>query len=322
MLDTDLLIRQVVELIRNRFELYYVGLFLVDEAGEWAVLRAGTGKAGQAMLARGHRIRVGEGMIGWSVANLQARIASKAEADAVRLVTSELPDTRSEAALPLRSRGRIIGALTVQDDKPDVFDEDIINVLQAMADQVAVALDNARLFAESQQLLETERRAFGEASRDAWRQLALARPDLSYVSNESDVVSPAGRRWLPVMVQASQTGETTWDGGSTVVIPIKIRERVEGVIRLRKPDGAGRWTEGEIDLMETLAVQLSAALESARLYRDTQQRAVRDRLVGDLTARMRETLDLEIVLETAVQGIGEALGLEALDVRLLEPDSV
>ncbi len=320
-LDTDPLIRQVVRLIRDRFDLYYVGLFLVDESGEWAVLRAGTGEAGRVMLERGHRIRVGEGMVGWSVANVQARIASKAEADAVRLVTSELPDTRSEAALPLRSRGRVLGALTVQDDVPDAFDEDIINVLQTMADQVAVALDNARLFTESQELLEAERRAYGEASREAWRQIAVARPDVGYLCDEHDAVNPISHRWKDEMVQAGQEGEVVWDGGATLALPIKIRERVEGVIRLRKPDDASKWTKDEIELMETLADQLSAALESARLYRDTQRRAVRDRLISDLTARMRETLDVEIVLETAVEGIGETLELEALDALLLESDT-
>ena len=109
-LDADLLIRQVVELIRERFGLYYVGLFLTDEASEWAVLRAGTGDAGQEMLARGHRLKIGlEGMIGWSIANAKARVALYAEEDIVRKVTAELPETRSEAALPLRSRGQVLG---------------------------------------------------------------------------------------------------------------------------------------------------------------------------------------------------------------------
>jgi nitrogen fixation/metabolism regulation signal transduction histidine kinase len=94
-LDSDQLIRRAVELIRERFDLYYVGLFLVDETREWAVLQAGTGEAGRAMLARGHRLRVGEGMVGWSVAHAQARIALEAEEDAVRKVAPELPETRS-----------------------------------------------------------------------------------------------------------------------------------------------------------------------------------------------------------------------------------
>ncbi len=160
-LDPDQLMAQVVELIREHFGLYYVGLFLVDEAGEWAVLRAGTGVAGQAMLSRGHRIRVGQGMVGWSVAQDQARVALQAEADAMRLSPGELPDTQSEAALPLRTREAVVGALTVQSTEPDAFDERMLSALQVMADQVAVALDNARLYVESQEALEAVRRAYG-----------------------------------------------------------------------------------------------------------------------------------------------------------------
>ncbi|MCP4515065.1 MAG: HAMP domain-containing protein, partial [Delftia sp.] len=174
-LDTEQLIHDVVELIVDRFELYYVGLFLVDVQGEWAVLQAGTGDAGLAMMARGHRLRVGEGMIGWSIANAQPRVAREAEKDAVRQVMAELPDTRSEAAIPLRSRERVLGALTVQHTIPDAFDPDSLAVLQTMADQLAVTLDNARLLAASQAALEAERRAYGELSREAWVQLSRER---------------------------------------------------------------------------------------------------------------------------------------------------
>ena len=116
-------------MIRERFGLYYVGLFELDPGGEWAILRAGTGEAGSAMLARGHRIRVAEGMIGWSVEHGQSRVALAADEDAVRLATAELPETRSEAALPLRSRGRVRGALTVQHRQPGAFDPDTLAVL-------------------------------------------------------------------------------------------------------------------------------------------------------------------------------------------------
>ena len=99
-LDAEQLIQQTVDLIRERFGLYYVGLFLLDATGQWAVLRAGTGEAGRAMLARGHRLKVGEGMIGWCIANAQARIALDASEDVMRVAPPELPETRSEAALP------------------------------------------------------------------------------------------------------------------------------------------------------------------------------------------------------------------------------
>jgi GAF domain-containing protein len=316
-LEIERLIQQVVELIRERFDLYYVGLFLTDEAGEWAVLRAGSGEAGQAMLARGHRIKVGEGMVGWSVAHAQARVALEAAEDAVRLATAELPDTRSEAALPLHSRGQVLGALTVQSTQPGTFDQDTMVALQIMTDQVAVALDNARLFAEAREALEAERRAYSELSREAWGELLKVRANLGFLKSKHRL-SPAGDVWRPDMGAAIRTGQTILgeDGATSLTTPIKARGQVIGVIGARKPDDAGTWTQDEIALLETLAEQLSVALESARLYQDTQRRAVRERLTGEVTARMRETFDVETVLKTAAQEVRQALGLPEVVVRL------
>ena len=153
-LDPNELMRNVVELVRSRFDLYYTGLFLVDDNNEWAILRAGTGEAGAAMLARGHRLRVGSGsMVGWTIGNARPRVALQAGEDPIRLASPDLPDTRSEAALPLRSRGQVIGAISVQSKIPNAFDSTTITLLESMADQVAVALDNARLFAEAEAAL-------------------------------------------------------------------------------------------------------------------------------------------------------------------------
>jgi len=316
-LDPDQLIQQTVELIRERFSLYYVGMFLVDETREWALLHAGTGDAGQAMLARGHRIKVGDGMIGWSIAHAEARVALEAGEDATRLATAELPETRSEAAIPLRSRGQILGSLTVQDTRPGAFDRDIITVLQMMADQVAVALDNARLFAESQKALEAERRAYGELSREAWTELLRSHSSLGFLSNRQGV-SPLGDQRRPEMETAIRTGQMALDenGASRLIIPVKVRGQVVAVVGGRKPQDAGEWAAEEIALVEAVTEQLSLALESARLYQDTQRRAERERVTGQLTARIRESLDVETVLKTAVREIGEALGLAALDVRM------
>ncbi|MEJ2560791.1 MAG: GAF domain-containing protein [Anaerolineae bacterium] len=167
-LDPDQLLRQVVDLARERFDLYYVGLFLLDEERKFAVLRAGTGEAGQQMLAQGHKLEVGgDSMIGQCVARSEARIALDVGEEAARFDNPFLPETRSEMALPLRSRGRVIGAMTVQSVQEAAFDEADIAVMQTMADQVAVAIDNAQLFAQTQAaLLEmeaTQRRYLGQA---------------------------------------------------------------------------------------------------------------------------------------------------------------
>jgi GAF domain-containing protein/HAMP domain-containing protein len=318
MLDRQRLVQQVVELIRDRFDLYYVGLFLSDSDGEWAVLAAGTGEAGRMMLARGHRIQVGQGMVGWSVAHGNWRVAEEAAADAVRLATPELPETRSEAALPLRSRGRTLGALTVQHTQPGAFDPDTMAVLQTMADQVAVALDNAALFAESEEALGVLRRAYGEVSRQSWRELAQARPDWGYRwrgSAQGDG-RRAGGELVPV--EAGVEG-TPGDDDRSLAIPLKVRDEVIGVLGFRKRTGEANWTQEEIGLLETMTGQLEVALESARLYQDTQRRAAEEQLLGEVTARMRETLDVDTVLQTAIQEIGAALGLSRVEVRMGEP---
>jgi GAF domain-containing protein/HAMP domain-containing protein len=320
-LDVEGLIKQVVELIRDRFDLYYVGMFLLDESGEWAVLHAGTGEAGQALLARGHRRRVGEGMIGWSVEHGEARIALDVGDDAVRLATAELPETRSEAALPLRSRGRVLGALTVQSAQPAAFDKDSLVVLQTMAEQVAVALDNARLFAASQEAVEAAGRAYGEVSQRGWAQMVRARPDLAFRSDERGVTS-AAQIWRPEMERAmemgqAEAGEAESSDKVPLAVPIKVRGEVIGVLDTYRPSDEGAWSTQEVALFEAIADQLGTALESARLYHDTQRRAVQERLIGEVTARMRETLDVEAVVKTAADEIYKALELDQVVIRLV-----
>jgi GAF domain-containing protein/HAMP domain-containing protein len=318
-LDTDRLIQQVVDLIRDRFDLYFVGLFLLDTAGEWAVLRAGTGGPGHAMLARGYRLRAGEGMIGWCIDNAQARLSTDVSEDDVRVTAKDLPDTRSELALPLRSRGRVFGALSIQSTQLDAFDEPTIAVLQLMADQVAVAIDNARLYTESQAALRAERRAYGELSAEAWRDLLHTRTDWGY-RYDRRVVSVAEGGWSDEMREAEQTGRTVighaGNGGGALAIPIYVRGQVIGVLRFGKSEDGAEWTPAEVTLLETLADRMGQSLEGARLYQDTQRRAVSERLVGEVTARVRETLDVDTVLRTAAREIHRALGLQDVTIQL------
>ena len=170
-LDPDELIHQVVELTRERFGLYYVGLYLVDQtdgAGKWAVLRAGTGETGRQMVAHGRRIEVGgDSMVGWCIANRQSRLEEDVTEEAARQKNALLPATRSKLALPLISRGQAIGAMTIQSAQPDAFAEDDITTLQTMADQLANAIENARLFAEhkrSQEALAAHARQLEETT--------------------------------------------------------------------------------------------------------------------------------------------------------------
>jgi PAS domain S-box-containing protein len=148
-LDINELLPNVVELIRDHFDYYYVGMFLMDASSEWAVLRAATGEMGIKMIENGHRLKAEDSsMIGWSIAHKEARIALDVGEDAVRFINPLLPQTRSEIALPLVTHGEAIGAMTIQSEKPAAFSRVDITALQAMADLIANAVENARLFTD------------------------------------------------------------------------------------------------------------------------------------------------------------------------------
>jgi len=174
-LDPDEMLARAVELIRERFNLYYVGAFLVDSEGKKAVLRAGTGEAGQMMVTMGHRLAIGgDSMVGWACANKQARIALDTDQEVMRFANPLLPDTRSEMALPLQVGDRVLGALSVQSSRVDAFDQSDLMALQGMADQLAVALTNAQLF-EQAQLRAVELTRAKEAAEVARREAEQAR---------------------------------------------------------------------------------------------------------------------------------------------------
>ena len=153
--DVDELLRKTVQLIRDRFGFYHAGIFLLDEVGEWAILQEATGEAGAQMKAEGHRLAVGDtSMVGWAAAHREPRVALYAEEDAVRFANPLLPYTRSEMVLPLMVGGRMLGVLNVQSIEEAAFDEDDKRSLQSMADQVAVAIENARRVSDRAALLE------------------------------------------------------------------------------------------------------------------------------------------------------------------------
>ncbi len=160
-LDLNELLSAMVNTICDEFGFYYAGVFLLDETGDWAVLRAGRGEAGQKMLAEGHRLRVGgHSMIGRAIVQREPVLSADVEGESTHFKNPHLPETRSELALPLMAMGEVIGALSVQSTAPDAFDEDDLNALQAMTDQLAIAIRNARLHEENQRLLaDVERRA-------------------------------------------------------------------------------------------------------------------------------------------------------------------
>lgn len=317
LLDTEEILHQVTDLLQQRFDLYYTGLFLVEESGEWAELRAGSGRSGQALLVRGFRIRIGAGsIIGSCIASGRVRVVDDCLQEPDYLAVEDLPETRSEAAIPLRVRGQIIGALSVQSASLSAFNAVIVDVLQNIADQIAVALDNARLFAEGQKALDAARLAYGEISRSAWQNLLSQQEQLGYRYAHGKTI-PVGGAWLPEMIEAAQQRKAVLNRDRTALaLPILVRGYLIGVLWFNKREVGDGWNLEEVEILNELGIQLGQALESARIYQDAQRQAASDRLVNEIAARMRETLDVERILRVAVDNIYQAFALEEVALRL------
>ncbi len=320
------LLPQSVEIIRERFAYYYVGIFLLDDAGHWAVLRAGTGEAGQAMLAAGHRLEVGGvSMIGTCISRQEARIAFDVGAEAVRFDNPHLPRTRSEMALPLLHAERVLGAMTVQSIEPHAFSPDDVMVIQTIADQLANAIETARLFAEMERNAQQLESAYGTYTQTAWREF-VARAlqvrgyryrglDIELTEQRTPEAAQAWDEGRPVVrpYQAGQNGAATQ--GAAVAVPIKLREQVIGVLNLRS--ASAPITADAVAFVEQVANRLGLALETARLVEDTRRRALLEQTAGEVAARIRQKVEIETVLEQALTELTQALGAERAAARLM-----
>jgi len=322
-LDPEALLSQVVDLIADRMGFYHVGVFMLDETGQYAVLRAANSAGGQRMLARGHRLQVGkQGIVGYVTGIGRPRVALDVGEDAVHFDSPDLPLTRSEMALPLVARGQVVGALDVQSLEPEAFDNEDVAVLGTLADQIAVVLDNARLFEESQSALREMQRTQAQYSGQAWRSRQAGQP-VHAVEYARPGVPPLADRPLPEADRVIATGETlvtVGDGDgqmpASLVVPLKLHGQTIGVLGFQETEPGRVWTEDEITLTEDVAEQIAQTLESARLFEDTQRHAWREQAAGQITAQIRASASVEDILQTAAEELGRTLGVSRAIVRL------
>ena len=330
-LDPDIMFQQVVDLVKERFGLYYAGVFIVDEKELYAILRAGTGEAGQTMLSEGHKLAIGgTSMIGWAISRRQARIALDVGQDAMRFDNPHLPLTRSELAIAMISGSQVLGALTVQSEKPEAFDQDDITVLQGVADGLAIAMKNAALFQQAQVNLEEISRLHQQYLGEAWTDVTMRDEGLSYTFENKalgaeyrsfDMDPHSLRSETPQAKQPTVDGSNAEEPASrdrttTINVPIILREQVIGKLTLEADKDS--WSPDEQAFIETVASQAALALENVRLVEKTQQTAQHDRIVADITSKVWASTDIDVILRTTLRELGQTLqasdGLIQLDV--------
>ena len=235
--DLNRLLSETVQLISERFGFYHAGIFIIDDIGEFAVLQAANSAGGQRMLVRGHKLRVGQvGIVGYTAGSGRPRIALDVGEDAVFFNNPDLPQTRSEMALPLKVSGKVIGVLDVQSLEPNAFAQEDIEVLQILADQIALAIESARRLQESQQALTELNAVYGERTRRSWQE-RLHNQVLTYRYGKATSKAEAAARGTSSK-DLSSTGEQNYE----MEIPISLRGQALGAIRLRRTSEQPPWT--------------------------------------------------------------------------------
>ncbi len=292
-LDMKSLLQQVVDLVCKRFDLYYAGVFMVDELGREAVLRAGTGEAGQKMMAEHHHLPVGgNSMIGWSIANRQARKALDVGQEAVRFNNPHLPLTRSELALPIRVGERVLGAVTVQSERPQAFDEEDIVVLQGIADGLAIALENARLFAQAQSDYKEIQALHRQYLSQSWNELSARQQVLEYTYQD-------GEQTL------LDEDKSSVDASPSLAIPLRLRDQVIGSLTLDK--GPQELSPEDQTFVNAVVAQAALALENARLLENARRQAEKERIVTEVASKAWSNADIETILQTSLEELGNRL---------------
>jgi GAF domain-containing protein len=308
--DLQQLLPHIAAVISERFDFYHVGVFLIDAAGEYAVLAAANSEGGSRMLERKHRLRVGqEGIVGYATATGEPRIALDVGKDPVFFNNPDLPETHSELALPLRSEGRIVGALDVQSRETGAFSGDDIQMLSLLADQVSLAIENARLFDETRIAL-AEAEAIGrQFVREAWSRMPGEHNLVGYrysVAGAAPLTEPLS------LMEASKSPGKPAEAGQ-VVVPIQLRGETIGALVIQSPTG-NELTPDQRDLIKAVAERVALSAENARLFEETTRRAERERMVSDITSKIRSMNDPQAMVQTAMDELRRALGATRVEI--------
>jgi GAF domain-containing protein/HAMP domain-containing protein len=292
--DADSLLPEITRQVSERFGFYHVGIFLLDKNRQFAILRAANSEGGQKMLARGHRLGIGQqGIVGYVAYRGQARVALDVGDEAVFFNNPDLPDTRSEVSLPLRFGQEIIGVLDIQSLESNAFSEDDVELFSVLADQISVAIQNAQSLNKAQHALQEADLATRQLTGQAWREFVRG------VAVKGFYFDGSGSKPLKETMKISEKG--------SLKIPVRIHGQEIASLVLEPSDPDGQWSEDEIAMAQAAAERAALALENARLLEDAQRRAAKERAIGEISTKISAQSDIDELLKTAALELNRTL---------------
>jgi GAF domain-containing protein/HAMP domain-containing protein len=321
--NLDDLLERSAQLIHDRFQFNFVGIFLLDKTNEFATLTSSPTNEGKKMIADKHKVRVGDAStVGRVSATGDARINLDTRVESRLINTSLLLGTQSEMALPLKAENRVLGVLEIQSEQAQAFHQDDIAIMQVMADQLATAMERTRLMQEAAKNLSELERAYGRYTREGWQKLG----DRARIRNKgyhfdnvriepADSLSGTG-------IEALEKGEIIHSNGSgqkhEIGIPIKLRGQTIGVVNAKLKEGYG---ENTVSTLALAIERLSSALESARLYEEASVRADREQAISQITNAINSSSDYETILRTTVRELGSMLNDTEVSIQILNTEA-
>lgn len=335
-LDLDELLNYVVNQVQREFKFYHTHIYLLDENEEDLVMVAGSGKVGEQLKEQGHRLPAGQGIVG-TVAALNEHFLSNNVNEVLNFVRNPLlPHTNSELAVPLRKGDQVLGVLDIQSEQLNRFTSEDVSLMQTIANQTAVALDNARLLSETQAALKEVERLNRQLTREVWQQFGeeVTTSGYRFVAGSRKKVSPASDAWLPPMKQAAlekQLVKQTHPGNgdpakAELAVPLLLRGEVIGVLGVKREE-TPTWAEEEVAAVEAVANQVALALENARLSKEQAKTIVQlkdiDRLKSEFLTSMSHELRTPLnsiigFADVLLQGIdGELNDMALNDIQLI-----
>lgn len=319
------LLSRTVNMIKERFNFYYVGIFLIDDNHEFSVLRAATGEAGKTQLQRGYRLRVGEvGIITYVASTGDLRIVNNVDFDFVYRREALLPLTRSEAAIPLRIEADVIGVLDVQSVQVNAFSEGDVASLKILADQIAVAIQNARLVGELDNKLKEINMLYQRFTRESWSHQVAGDLPTGYQYDMSKIepayqelpLEELAQRGTHTLSLPDQTGENK----SALITPLRVFNHVVGVVGVESDEPDHHWTTEESALIEAVSNQVAMALDNARLLEETQRRAEQLRLLQEITSAAATHVDTGVLLDGIAKRLQSSYNLPYCRIVLFDTD--
>lgn len=316
------LLPQIAQVISLQFDYYHIGIFLIDPNREYAVLSASNSEGGERMLERSHKLRIGQtGIVGNVAKTGKVRIALDTGADAIYFNNPDLPDTRSEMALPLfQSNGEIIGVLDIQSTVPNAFYQEDIEILTTLADQVSVAIANARLYEDTQKALIEAEMVYRQELKVGWEKFSRSQKLAGIRRRGMKSSFLAHPLELPGAKEATQSGDVYQEkaestGVSQITMPVKLRGEAVGILNLKASNNR-EWSADEMDIINAIVERAALAIENARLLDESRKIAERERAISDISAKIGKGTEIETILKTAVRELGSQISGAQVTVEI------